>query len=77
MHRCREIPCSQRKMTGINPKAIWLMLKFMQINDKIDGTGKDQTQLHPTTKINYASEDQINFQICEINLLMVKIKPCV
>ena len=51
------------------------MLKFLQINDKIDSTGKDQTQLHPTTKINYVSENQINFQIYEINLLMVKIKP--
>ena len=54
MHRCREIPCNQWKMIDINPKAIWLVLKFMQINGKIDGTGKDQTQLHTTTKIKYA-----------------------
>ena len=64
-------------MLGIIPEAICLVFKFMQTNGKITDEGKDQTQLHPMTKINYASEDQINFQICEINLHMVKIKPCV
>ena len=54
MHRCREIPCNQRKMPRIIPEAIWLVFKLMQTNGKIDDAGKCQTQLHPTAKIKYA-----------------------
>ena len=60
---------------AIIPEEI-IVYKFLQTESLRDSL--DQTQFHPTTSINSIirrCEDQINFQICRINLLVVKIKP--
>ena len=42
-------------MSGIILETHCLVFQFFQKNGKIDDTGKYQTQLHPTSKIDYAN----------------------